>query len=148
MPQTFGPPTRGAMGGAMGIRVTKGFVVLVAAGVLAAGPLLGGEAFARKPKSKIKCKINGEVYKSNGGAATGVYEDPIDAIVIVSGREKHKGHTAATLRIDVRTFGIVIGNVPDLSTATFPLTLSPEDTTAAFTKNIFSGGGSVDSKEY
>jgi hypothetical protein len=134
----------------MGIRVTKGFVVLVAAATLAAGPLLGGEAFAGKRKSKIKCTINGEVFKTNtlGGGAAGGYEDPINVITIVGGRAKHHGHTAASLTIDVRVFGIVISSVPDLTTATFPLTLPAEDTTSDYSKNVTKGPNLVETKAY
>lgn len=119
---------------------------LVAAGALVAAPLVGGEAWAAKRKSKIKCTINGEVFKTNtlGGGASGGYEAPINIITIVGGRAKHKGRTPATVQIDVRVLGIVIDAVPDLTTATFPLTLPAGSTT--FSINVTKGLNLVESK--
>ena len=127
-------------------RVKVGLVGLVAAGALVAAPLAGGEAWAGKRKSKIKCTINGETFKTNtlGGGAAGGYEAPINIITIVGGRAKHKGHSVATVELDVRVLGIVIDAVPDLTTATFPLTLPATDTT--FSINRTKGTNLVESK--
>jgi len=117
-------------------------VSLVAVAALVAAPLAGGNAWAKKQKSKIKCTINGETFKTNtlGGGATGGYESVISLVTIIGGRAKIKiGHSVASTREDVRTLGIVINNVPDLTTATFPLTLPAEDTTTNFLKTVTRG---------
>ena len=98
-------------------------MALLAAGALLAGPLADGVAWAKK--AKIKCKINGETFKTNalGGGAVGGYEQPIALLTLVGGRAKHKGRSVATVEIDTQIFSLTVNSVPDLATATFPLTV-------------------------
>lgn len=103
-------------------RFKMGVVALLAVGGLIAGPLAGGEAWAKK-KSKIKCKINGETFKTNtrAGGATGAYEAASGTLVVAGGRAKVHGRNPATVEADVRTLDWTILSTPDLTNATLPL---------------------------
>jgi hypothetical protein len=103
-------------------------VALLAAGALVAGPMAGGAAWAKK--SKIKCTINGETFKTNtrGGGGGGAYEQPINRLTLVGGRGKYKGRNPATVEIDVQVMSFVVAPIDDLTTATFPLTVPVTDT--------------------
>jgi hypothetical protein len=100
-----------------------GLVASLAVGTLVAGPLADGAAWAKK--SKIKCKINGETFKTNalGEGASGAYEQPLALLTLVGGRAKTKGRSVATAEIDTQIFHLNVTSVPDLTTATFPLTV-------------------------
>jgi hypothetical protein len=130
----------------MGNRWGMGLMAFVAAGALVAGPLAGGAAWAKK--SKIKCKVNGETFKTNarGGGAGGAYEPVTGELVVAGGRAKYHGRTPTTVEVDVRVLDFTILSTPDLSTATFPLTIPVTET--LFTINHTKGLTSVENKAW
>jgi hypothetical protein len=121
-----------------------GVVALVAVGALVAGPLAGGEAWAKK--SKIKCTINGETFKTNAraGGAGGAYGAVSATLVVAGGRAKYKGRNPATAQVEVHVLDWTILSVPDLTTAVFPLVVPVSQT--LFTINRTTGPTSVETK--
>jgi hypothetical protein len=105
----------------MGNRFRVGLVALLAVGALVAGPLAGDAAWAKK--SKIKCKINGETFKTKGpaGGASGGYDVVSATLVVGGGRAKVHGRNPATVEADVRVLDWTIFSTPDLTSATFPV---------------------------
>jgi hypothetical protein len=112
----------------MTTRCKVGTVAVLAAAMLFAGPITGGAAWAKK--SKMKCKIDGKTFKTNarGGGGGGAYEQPIERLTLVGGRGKYKGRNPATIEIEVQLLTFVVFPIPDLATATFPLTVPVTDT--------------------
>ena len=84
-------------------RLRVGMVALLAAVALVAGPMAGGAAWAKK--SKIKCKIDGETFKTNAraGGAGGAYEPGTAMLILAGGRAKYHGRSPATVEVDLRT---------------------------------------------
>lgn len=122
-----------------------GLVALVAAGMLLAGPT--GDAEARRGrKAKIKCRIDGEKFKTNarGGGAGGIYEQPAEELALIGGRAKIKGRNPATVRTDVRTLSMIVLPIEDLTTATYPLVVPVSST--SFSRTITNGFSIVEAK--
>jgi hypothetical protein len=94
----------------------------------AAGPVVGDAAWAKK--AKIKCKVNGEGFKTNviAGGAGGVYTPETQMLILGGARAKIP--RTQTRRRSKRTFassssGVL--SVPDLSTAQLPLSLPVDE---------------------
>jgi len=122
-----------------------GIVALVAVGLLFTGS--ASDAWARRArKAKIKCRIDGEKFKTNtrGGGAGGSYQQPIAELAIIGGRAKYRGRNPATVSIDVRTFSMIVAPIDDLATTTFPLVVPV--TSAVYSKTITKGFNIVEAK--
>ena len=130
----------------MGMRA--GLVVALAAAALAAGPVVGDAAWARKSKSKIKCKVDGEGFKTNSraGGAGGAYESATQTLIVAGGRAKIHGRNPATVETDVRVLDMTLLSVPDLSAAQLPLSV-PVDATL-FTINKTKGLSETETKAW
>ena len=129
----------------MGMRA--GLVVALAAAALAAGPVVGDAAWAKK-KSKIKCTVDGEGFKTNtrAGGAGGAYESVSQTLVVAGGRAKVHGRNPTTVETDVRVLDLTLLSVPDLSAAQLPLSL-PVDATL-FTINKTKGLSVTETKAW
>jgi hypothetical protein len=121
-------------------------MALVAAGALVVGPLAGGTALAKK--SKIKCKVNGQTFKTNAraGGAGGVYEPVTGELVVAGGRAKYRGRNPTTVEVDIRVLDFTILSAPNLSAATFPLAIPVTET--FFTINHTKGLTSIETKAW
>ena len=112
----------------MGKGLRAGLVVALAAATLAVGPVVGDAAWAKK--AKIKCKVNGEGFKTNvkAGGAGGVYTPETQMLILGGARAKIHGRNPATVEADIRVIEFGVVSVPDLSTAQLPLSLPVDET--------------------
>ena len=122
-------------------RFQTGVMVLALAAV-AVGPVMGGVAWAGK-KSTIKAVVNDAKFKVNrkpgATAAGGSYESLTGALDIVGGSAKLSGRGLnTTVELKVLSLSLL---VPNLDTATFPLTVPVDLTT--FSRLVNRGGTPV-----